>query len=239
MSSLPERSPQMFQALMGRLSFRHVEPDPARTPFAPGRHPLGLSAERDALLIVPSTLPAKGPVKLLVMFHGAGGYPEKVAPFLEEHAEREGFLLLLPHSMFPTWDIVIGGNGPDLARLNEALAEVASRYRLDRAHLAFAGFSDGGSYALSIGLTNGSLVTHVLAFSAGFMSVMLPDGAPKVFIAHGTRDEQCPVETAGRAHALKLRGSGYSLHYEEFDGPHAMQPPLVAMAIDFFLDRVA
>jgi phospholipase/carboxylesterase len=58
-------------------------------------------------------------------------------------------LLLLPQSQFPTWDLVIGGNGPDLERLDKALAEVASRFAIDPAHLAFAGFSDGGSYALS------------------------------------------------------------------------------------------
>jgi phospholipase/carboxylesterase len=224
-------------SLMGRLSFTHREPDPAKTPFPPGRQHLGLFPERDAVLYVPSTLPKDGPVKLMVMFHGAGGFPEKVAPFLEEHAEREGFLLLLPHSMYVTWDIVIGGNGPDLERLELELAEVASRYRLDPTHLCFAGFSDGASYALSTGLTNGSLVTHIVVFSGGFMSVMLPEGEPKVFIAHGTVDEQCPIASSGRAHATKLRANNYPLQYVEFDGPHAIQPPVVAMAVDFFLDR--
>jgi phospholipase/carboxylesterase len=235
MSEGPDLNAAMVGSLMGRLSFTHREPDPTAIAFEPGRHRLGLFPERDALLFVPTTLPADGPVRLMVMFHGANGFPEKVAPFLEAHAEREGFLLLLPHSMFPTWDIVIAGNGPDLQRLGQALAAVASRYRLDPAHLAFAGFSDGASYALSIGLTNGRLVTHVIAFSGGFMSVLLPEGAPNVFIAHGTRDEQCPIDSAGRAHAQRLRGSGYPLRYVEFDGPHAIQPEIVAQAVDFFV----
>ena len=91
---------------------------------------------------------------------------------------------------------------------------------------------------MSIGLTNGRFVTHVLAFSGGFMSVLMPEGGPNVFIAHGTRDEQCPIDTAGRAHAQRLHANRYPLRYVEFDGPHAIQPPLVAQAIEFFLGRV-
>jgi phospholipase/carboxylesterase len=169
------------------------------------------------------------------MFHGAGGFPEKVLPFLEEHAEKNRFLLLAPHSTFPTWDLVIGGNGPDLQNLDTALAEVASRYQLMPERLGFAGFSDGGSYSLSIGVTNGDIVSHVIVFSGGFMSVFMQEGAPQVFIAHGLVDEQLPIATSGRANADKLKAAGYPVEYVEFNGPHAIQPPIVAMAVDFFL----
>ena len=224
-------------SLMGRLSFRHIVPSLPR--LTPGRHHLGIADERDAVLLVPSSLPESGPVRMLVMFHGAGGFPEKVLPFLEEHAEREGFLLLVPHSMFPTWDIVIGGSGPDLQRLEQALMAVGSRFLLDPAHLGFAGFSDGGSYSLSIGITNGDLVSHVIVFSGGFMSVFMQEGAPKVFIAHGLIDEQLPIETSGRANADKLKSAGYDVHYVEFNGKHIIHPPVVKLAVDFFMDRPA
>jgi phospholipase/carboxylesterase len=169
------------------------------------------------------------------MFHGAGGFPEKVLPFIEEHAERDRFLVLAPHSMYATWDIVIGGSGPDLARLDRALVEVTSRYRIDPKRLAFAGFSDGASYALSIGITNGDIASHVIAFSGGFMSVFTQEGAPKVFIAHGLADEQLPIESSGRANAAKLKAAGYDVQYIEFNGPHAIQPAIAGMAIAFFL----
>jgi len=145
-------------SILGRFSFTHAEPVKGALP--PGRHHLGISAERDAVLFVPGGLDEHTPVPLFVMFHGAGGFPEKVLPFIEEHAERDKFLILAPHSMYPTWDIVVGGSGPDLERLQEALTEVTSRYRIDRDHLAFAGFSDGASYALSIGVTNGDIASH-------------------------------------------------------------------------------
>ncbi|CAB3766862.1 alpha/beta hydrolase [Paraburkholderia solisilvae] len=222
-------------SLLGRLSFTHAEP--SKGPLPPGRHRLGLADERDAVLFVPEGLSEDTPVPLFVMFHGAGGFPEKVLPFIETHAQQHRFLVLAPHSTYPTWDIVIGGNGPDLERLHQALTEVTSRYRVDRRHLAFAGFSDGASYALSIGVTNGDIVSHVIAFSGGFFSIFMQEGAPQVLIAHGLQDEQLPVATSGRANAAKLKAAGYDVHYIEFNGPHAIQPPVVELAVDFFLKQ--
>lgn len=229
-------------ALMGRLSFTHTTP--SKAPLPVGRNHLGIATERDTVLYVPQSLApekllAGKPVPLLVMFHGAGGFPEKVLPFLEEHAEQRGFLLMAPHSMMPTWDIVIGGNGPDLERLDAALAEVASRYALDPTHLGFAGFSDGGSYSLSTGITNGDIVSHVIVFSGGFMSVFMQEGTPKVFISHGLVDEQLPIDTSARKHAAKLQAAGYDVQLVEFNGKHIIHPPIVQMAIDFFMGDVA
>ena len=220
-------------SLLGRLSFTPAEL--TKDPLRPGRNRLGIADECDSVLFVPTGLDALGPVPLFVMFHGAGGFPEKVLPFIEEHAERDKFLILAPHSLYPTWDIVVGGSGPDLDRLHQALIEVTSRYRIDRDHLAFAGFSDGASYALSIGITNGDIASHVIAFSGGFMSIFTQEGAPKVFIAHGLSDEQLPIETSGRANATKLKAADYDVQYIEFSGLHAIRPAIVGMAIQFFL----
>jgi len=126
-------------------------------------------------------------------------------------------------------------NPVEPARLHQALMSVTSRYRLDRDHLAFAGFSDGASYALSIGITNGDIASHVIAFSGGFMSIFTQEGAPKVFIAHGLVDEQLPIATSGRANATRLKAAGYDVQYVEFNGLHAIQPVIVGMAIQFFL----
>jgi phospholipase/carboxylesterase len=223
----------LYLSMMGRLTFKHAAP--TQSPLPPGRNFLGIADERDAILYVPEALDLNAPIPLMVMFHGAGGFPEKVLPFLEEHAERHKFLLLAPHSTFATWDIVIGGNGPDLERLDKELTEVASRYLIDPQRLAFAGFSDGASYALSTGITNGDIATHVIAFSGGFMTIFMQEGSPQVFIAHGLIDEQLPIESSGRANAARLKAAGYDVEYVEFNGKHAIQPAIVNMAIDFFL----
>lgn len=226
------------EALLGRLSFRPgAAPDKPALPA--GRHHLGIAGERDAVLIVPENLPGDRPAPLLLMFHGAGGSADKVLPFLIDHAKLRGFLLLLPQSQFSTWDLVIGGNGPDLERLERALNEVASRFALDPKRLGFAGFSDGGSYALSAGMTNGDVASHVMVFSGGFMSVFQQNGAPRIFIAHGLQDEQLPIETSARPHVAKLMAAGYDVTAIEFKGPHHIEPAVVTLAMDFFLGPTA
>ncbi len=207
-------------ALLGRLAFRPGAA-PHQAALAAGRHALGV------------------PVPLLVMFHGAGGSADKVLPFLIDHAQQRGFLLLLPQSQFPTWDLVIGGNGPDLERLEQALTEVASRFLVDPAHLGFAGFSDGGSYALSAGVTNGDVASHVMVFSGGFMSVFQQHGSPRIFIAHGLQDEQLPIATSARPHVAKLKAAGYDVTAVEFKGPHHIEAPVVTLAMEFFLGPLA
>lgn len=221
-------------ALLGRLSFRPGG-KPHQDPLPAGRHNLGIAEERDAVLIVPENLKPGSPAPLFVMFHGAGGSADKVLPFFVDHARQRGFLLLLPQSRFPTWDLVIAGNGPDLERLDKALSEVASRFLIDPTHLGFAGFSDGGSYALSSGVTNGDIASHVIVFSGGFMSVFAQEGTPRIFIAHGLEDEQLPIETSARPHADKLKAAGYDVTTVEFRGPHRIEPAVVALSMEFFL----
>ncbi|WP_426115175.1 alpha/beta hydrolase [Massilia sp. PWRC2] len=231
---------EIDDALFGRMALTSAElaaTAPLAGPLMPGRHRLGLSGERDAVLFVPGGLPADAPLPLLVFFHGAGGFPEKVLPFIEQHAERHQFLVLAPHSTFITWDIVIGGHGPDLERLQTALRLVASHYRIDLAQLALAGFSDGASYALSVGVTNGDVASHVIAFSGGFMNVFSQHGAPAIFIAHGLIDEQLPIDSSARANARSLQAAGYDVRYVEFNGLHLIAAPIVTMAVAFFLGR--
>jgi hypothetical protein len=55
-------------------------------------------------------------------------------------------------------------------------------------------FSDGASYALTLGLTNGDLLDSVLAFSPGFAAPMVTHGAPRVSISHSDDDRVLPID---------------------------------------------
>ena len=220
--------------LTGRLSFRPGA-EPSAEPLPAGRHAVRFDEGREAVLVVPDGLDTDAPVPLLVMFHGAGGEANRVLPHLVPHARNRKFLLLAPQSMFVTWDIVVGGHGPDLQRLDAALSTVARHFRLDPARLAFAGFSDGGSYALSMGVTNGDVASHVIGLSAGFMNTFTQAGTPRVFLAHGRTDRQLPIETSAHPHAKRLLDSGHDLTLQPFDGDHVIVPWVVARAVDFFL----
>ena len=224
-------------SILGHLTF---QPKPATSePLPPGMHKLNASCgepnERDTLLFVPEGLDTSKPAKLLVMFHGAGGSAQKVLPDFQSHAEKHKFLLMLPQSTYQTWDLTVGGNGPDLQKLDQALADLNTHFTIDTGHFGFCGFSDGASYSLSIGLSNGHILSHIIALSGGFMNLYVPRGKPKVFIAHSPEDEQLPMNTSGLFHYKELKQNGYDVIFHEFHGRHLIHQPVVEAALDFFL----
>ena len=109
---------------------------------------------------------------------------------------------------------------------------------MDPARVALGGFSDGASYALSLGISNGDLVTHILAFSPGFADPAALVGNPRVFISHGTADEMLPIDRTSRFLVPLLRGVGHEVEYIEFDGPHEVPPSILQMAYEWFLAPV-
>jgi phospholipase/carboxylesterase len=209
---------------------------PAGSPhYDHGVQPLNLAAHRDGLLFVPATFDASRPVPLVLALHGAGGDAEQMIGFLTAAAERREFLVLSPDSRGPTWDLMLGSYGPDAAFIDDALNMVFDRFDIDPTRIAVSGFSDGGSYALSIGITNGSLFSDVLAFSPGFMAPSGQDDRPRIFISHGSRDTVLPVERCGRRLAQVLEKAGYDTVYHEFDGGHVVPDAIVDQAVARFL----
>jgi phospholipase/carboxylesterase len=203
---------------------------PSEDPLAPGTHPLRLGNLRDGLLVVP---PAAAPgAPLLLALHGAGGTGRQLSDLLDAEAARRGLLVLAPDSRGMTWDVIRGGYGPDVAFLDEALAAVFARFAVGA--VAVSGFSDGASYALSIGLANGDLFGHVLAWSPGFMAPPDLAGRPRVFVSHGIHDRVLPIDRCSRRLVPVLRADGYDVQYEEFDGGHVVPPGVLARSLDWF-----
>ena len=121
-----------------------------------------------------------------------------------------------------------------MACIERALAQTFQHYAIDPTHIAIGGFSDGASYALSLGLTNGDLFTHVLAFSPGFLAPTRQRGTPQLFVAHGTRDVVLPIDSCSRQIVRQVRQAGYAVQYHEFDGPHTLQPAIAQEAVAWF-----
>ncbi|HEX2527412.1 MAG TPA: twin-arginine translocation signal domain-containing protein [Geminicoccus sp.] len=208
---------------------------PSLEPMEPGLHPLGLDGARDGRLYVPQRLDLAQPVPLVVMLHGAGGTADQVVPILRAAADRTGSLLLAPDSRSRrSWDVIQGGYGPDITYIDRALGDLFTRFPIDARHIAMAGFSDGASYALSVGLTNGDLVSDILAFSPGFAAPVAMTGRPQVFISHGVVDEILPIDRCGRRLARDLARTGYDVDYREFAGGHVVPPDLADAAMDRF-----
>jgi phospholipase/carboxylesterase len=198
----------------------------------PGTHVLGVAAVRDALLHVPGSLPGDA-APLVVSLHGAGGDAAAGVALLRTPAEERGLLVLAPASRGSTWDAVRGGYGPDAELLDRALAAVFAAFAVPPDRVAVAGFSDGASYALGLGLANGELFRDVLAFSPGFVPPGAPRrGRPRVFVSHGDADEVLPIGRTSRRIVPALRDDGYDVTYQEFRGPHTVPPEIAREAVD-------
>jgi phospholipase/carboxylesterase len=122
-----------------------------------------------------------------------------------------------------------------VAFLERALEDVFRTYAVDPERIAIAGFSDGASYALSLGLVNGALFSDILAFSPGFAAPSQTEDEPRIFISHGRQDPVLPIERCGERVAAALKQSGYDVDYREFSGGHVVPTEMVEAAFRRFL----
>ncbi len=233
---------QRTEHLLGRV--RIPERLRASARLQPGVHQLETTPGRQHVLMVPAVpqtaataagSPEAAPeqndrLPLVVMFHGSGSEPLRTLRLVERHANAVGAAVLLPKSTGYTWDAVLGGFGPDVAELDRLLGTAFQLLPVDPARVAVAGFSDGASYALSLGRVNGDLFRSVLAFSPGFVVPGPPNGTPRIFVSHGTSDPVLPIDRCSRLLVPALRREGYPVDYREFDGGHVVPEHLAAEA---------
>jgi phospholipase/carboxylesterase len=216
---------------------------PARAPAegAPaGLHALGTEAgPADGYLYVPAGYRKETPAPLVLLLHGAGEDARDGLAQLRGQADEAGLILLAPGSRGPTWDLILnrGRYGPDVAAIDRALGHAFSRCAVDPERLGVGGYSDGASYALSLGLANGDLFSRVLAFSPGFLAPTGQRGSPRIFVSHGTRDGWLPIDSCSRRIVPRLERAGYEVRYREFDGGHVVPPDVAREAASWFAGR--
>lgn len=203
-----------------------------KTPVAPGEHKLGIGGERDGVLYVPRGFDPKTPLPLAVVLHGAGRRAQNMA-YTFPLADELRLLVLTPDSRGRTWDVLLGGFGPDVDYIDRALAYTFERCTVDSSRLAITGFSDGASYALSLGMTNGDLFTHTIAFSPGFIARGTNRGKTRVYVSHGTNDQVLPIDITSHRIVPALQAAGYTVKYHEFEGPHRVPPEIAREAFEW------
>jgi len=209
---------------------------PAAAPT--GARPLKLRQERDGLLYVPASSSKYEKAPLVVILHGASQNADLGFTLLRSLANEHGFLVLAPASKGRTWDAIQGSYGPDIDFIDRSLEKTFLLRAIDPARIAVAGFSDGASYSLSMGLANGDLFTSVLGFSPGIVVPGRRAGKPPIFISHGRRDQILPIDECSRRIVPELQSEGYQVTYREFDGPHTLPPEVASEAMGWFLKPV-
>jgi phospholipase/carboxylesterase len=200
-----------------------------------GEYALGLSETRDARLIVPAAAPAC-PRPLLIMLHGAGGTPNQIGTMVAA-ARDAGIFLLVPYSRGGTWEVAQQTFGADTRTIDRAIEEASRRVCIDPRRIALAGFSDGASMALSLGVANGTLLSHVIAFSPGFVFDPGHRGVPRFFVAHGTSDQILPFANTERTVVPYLRGFTYTVEFTPFPGGHTIPTDVARDALAWFIQN--
>jgi phospholipase/carboxylesterase len=142
--------------------------------------------------------------------------------------------MLVPDARGNTWDGIESRIGPDVRFIDNALRHTFQRVAIDPERIALAGVSDGASYALSLGLANGDLFTHLIALAPGsIFTPGAPAGRPRIFVGHGTRDRVLPIDFTSRRMVPQLRAAGYDVTYREIDDGHNVHKSLVRDAMQW------
>src|SRR5215218_5128901 len=207
---------------LGRLQTRH---SPATERTAPGTYPLGLRRDRDGVLHLPPQYSHDTPIPLVLLLHGAGGAGARVAQRFQPYADELGIAFVAPDSTGVSWDRNDRLKS-DVEFIDRALTVAFRRVNTTPERVRIGGFSDGASYSLSVGLTNGDLFARILALSPGFFDSAQERGKPAIYITHGTNDEILPIDRTSRRIVPMLQRAGFPVEYHEFDGKHETPPEI-------------
>jgi phospholipase/carboxylesterase len=204
------------------------------------------------IAFLPESIRAGQPTPVIVLLHGAGGNPKAFIPKFRSEAEKRGVVLLAVKSKGPSWDMIEAirkqqnsgrGNDPivpvtniDEPRIRAAVGKLSQCVTTDAAHTALAGFSDGASYAMTIGPAHPDPYRTLLLFSPGFAILTGdPDPTQRVFMSHGRKDSILPFGDRETNLVPGLKAAGMTLTFRPFDGDHLIPPDVMREAFDFFL----
>lgn len=200
-----------------------------------GLHLLGFSknkANRDSFAYFPSQAEQSTNTVAVIALHGAGGDAHQLFATLKGVAEKYGFLLIIPSSVGRTWDLFIDGFGPDISLLETCMHEVASMSPISE--FILVGYSDGASYAISVGLENSNLFRRVVALSPGGTSTETRAKQPmSFFVSHGKNDPVLNIDKCSRVIVPQLKEMGHNVEYVEYDGGHEVPPEIAEKALNW------
>jgi phospholipase/carboxylesterase len=193
------------------------------------------------LAFIPDIVDAKKPAPMILLLHGAGQRAERLLTRITPAAQARGVIILAPQAASATWDIIRAFRGAainfseDAQRLDASLSALFAQFTIDPKRVAIGGFSDGASYALSLGPRNQELFTHIMGFSPGGFVPFEDKARAKVFVSHGRQDQILNFENAAESVVPDMKAQGFDVRFEAFDGKHVFREEEIAKAMDWFL----
>jgi enterochelin esterase-like enzyme len=176
-------------------------------------------------LYVPENYTPQQSWPLIVCLHGGYGQGNEYIWTWLRPAKSNGYLLLSPKSIGPTWSVL---QPPlDTRSIQAMMTEVCETYNVDRQRVYLSGLSDGGTFSYIFGLVSAELFAGIAPIAGDFHPMMDPLLRQKkgidtpLLVVHGVHDRIFPVETARQACQLFER-IGYKVTYRELpDWGHA------------------
>ena len=224
------------------LRIEHKTPEPRDEP-SPTGHIFVERGDSRAVLLTPAEMDPAKRYPLITVLHGAGRQDEMLVKACRDQPEARDALFLVPRSLLPTWDLIASAERPDLDFLEYAYDLIYRRYPVDPDRQALLGYSDGASYALSVGLSNPRIFRAVMGWAAGFIALAPafdPDAAPKpaVLLEYGTHDELFPFDRVALPMRENLRRAGYTVEFRvDQGGKHWPSADFLPEALDWFFSE--
>ena len=248
--------PAVVAALLAVQSATLAASAPAPfAPAAPAAGPRALVLLGHSIAFFPASVPpsTRTAPPVLLLLHGARGEPRDIIKRFAYEAEARGIVLLAPSSLGATWDVIrlaqrtrgressgkldgpyVFRDSRDAGRVEAAIAELARHVPIDRRRMVLAGFSDGATFALALGLARGHEFGSVIAFSPGLaIPVARPAAGRPVLVSHGRQDPVLPYAQTCELILPLLRTQKASVAFRPFEGRHQMPDEIITE----FLDR--
>ncbi|HET7606321.1 MAG TPA: hypothetical protein VFK28_09665 [Sphingomicrobium sp.] len=192
----------------------------------------------EAIAYVPASAGPKPP--LLVLLHGAGRGSGWMIRSFEREADERGIVLLAPVSRGPTWDAIPAAmraanpqsaldeklghrfsRSRDSDRVEAAIEALEKQVPFDRARTVLAGFSDGATFALAMGLSRRRPFAAVIAWSPGIaIETASPARGRRIFVSHGRKDPTLRFEVTSGEIIPLLEREGADVAFVPFEGVH-------------------
>lgn len=184
---------------------------------------------------------------VLVLLHGRGGSIARTAELVKRVRDAglpADVSIVLFEGPFPTlvgqqWGSNAVDQATSRARVRARLTELLAAHGPSPQRVVVAGFSQGAGLAGDIAVEE-PRVGALASFSpCGFWlrGELAKREGLRVLLAHGTRDEVCPVNES-RSLSNVLRDARIPVQYIEFQGRHSIPNEVVRALVGFVADRV-